>query len=72
MKNIVKLPKTKIGWGVLFLICSNVLLGTWPIISFFNNEVIIFGLPLLGLWSYAIAFLGSITMLLAMKLGVEQ
>ncbi|MEN1967964.1 hypothetical protein WMZ97_07750 [Lentibacillus sp. N15] len=69
MKATFKHPKTLKGWFSLALIAFIILLGSWPIIHLFNTEVIIFGLPLLMIWSIVLVILATFSMVLINKIG---
>ncbi|WP_156290594.1 hypothetical protein [Oceanobacillus salinisoli] len=69
MKATFKRPKTSKGWLSLGLIAFIILLGSWPVIHLFNREVIVFGLPLLMVWSIVLIFLTTFTMLFINKIG---
>ncbi|MBP2077121.1 MULTISPECIES: hypothetical protein [Oceanobacillus] len=69
MKATFKLPKTKKGWFGVSLIAIIILLGGWPIINIFNQEIIVFGLPLIMVWSILIIFLTTFSMAFINKIG---
>ncbi|WP_096438651.1 hypothetical protein [Alteribacter populi] len=57
MKATFKLPKTGKEWLSLSLIVFVIILGSWPVIPLINNEMIVFGMPILMTWSILIIFL---------------
>ncbi|MGJ9457432.1 hypothetical protein [Oceanobacillus sp. CF4.6] len=69
MKATFKRPKTKKGWLSFSSIVIVILLGSWPVIHLFNKEVIIFGFPLLMLWSMILIFLTTFIMIVINKVG---
>jgi hypothetical protein len=71
MRAKVKLPRSRRGWVFVGVFVAVVLLGSWPIIPLFNRNVLVFGMPLLMVWSVAIVFLTSFTMWLSGRMGVK-
>lgn len=69
MKATFKLPKSKKGWLSLSLVVLTLLLGIWPVIHLFNQEILIFGMPLLMLWSIIIIFITTAVMVIVNKIG---
>jgi len=69
MKGLFRLPKTTRGWFSLILILLVVFIGGWPIIPLLNKDVIVFGMPLLMVWSILIIFLATFSMWLIEKIG---
>jgi len=69
MKATFKLPKSKKGWLSLGLVILTLLLGIWPVIHLFNQEILIFGMPLLMLWSIIIIFITTAVMVIVNKIG---
>lgn len=55
-------PSTKRGWLCLGIIIGVILIGIWPIIPLFNQEILVLGLPLLMVWSIAILFITTAAM----------
>ncbi|SOC40770.1 hypothetical protein SAMN05878391_1109 [Salinicoccus kekensis] len=69
MKATFKLPKTKKGWVSLGLVVFTLLLGIWPVIHLFNQDILIFGMPLLMLWSIVIIIMTTSVMMIINKIG---
>ncbi|WP_080872806.1 hypothetical protein [Oceanobacillus timonensis] len=69
MKATFKLPKTKRGWISVGLIIFVISLGSWPVIHLFDKEIILFGMPLLMVWSIAIILLTTLAMIIIDKIG---
>lgn len=69
MKATFKLPKTKKGWFSLCLIALVIALGSWPIVHLFNKKIIVFGFPLLMIWSVVLVFLTTFSMVIINKIG---
>lgn len=69
MKSTFKLPKTKKGWFSVLLVVLVIAIGCWPVINFFNKEVLVFGMPLLMFWSILIVFLATLTMVIIDRIG---
>lgn len=69
MKSTFKHPKTGKGWFSLGLLVFVIMLGSWPIIPFFNKEIIAFGMPLLMTWSVILIIFTSFAMWLINKIG---
>lgn len=56
MRHPFVLPTSRAGWGLLIAFVVCVLAGIWPVIGLFNRAALLFGLPLLIVWSYVIIF----------------
>lgn len=56
MRHPFVLPTSCAGWGLLIAFVVCVLAGIWPVIGLFNRAALLFGLPLLIVWSYVIIF----------------
>ncbi|CAM4270405.1 DUF3311 domain-containing protein [Lacicoccus alkaliphilus] len=69
MKATFKVPKTKKGWISLGLVIFTLLIGIWPIIHLFNQEILIFGMPLLMFWSIIIIIVTTSVMVIINKIG---
>jgi len=69
MKATFKLPKSKKGWLSLGLVILTLLFGIWPVIHLFNQEILVFGMPLLMLWSTIIIFITTAVMVIVNKIG---
>lgn len=69
MKSTFKLPKSKREWLSLFLIIFTIILGSWPIILLLNTTTIIFGLPILMIWSIFIIFFTTFVLWFINKIG---
>ncbi|GGJ42036.1 hypothetical protein [Virgibacillus salexigens] len=69
MKSTFMLPKTRKGWISLALIVFVIILGSWPVIPFFNKETIVFGMPMLMLWSIVIIVITTSTLWFINKIG---
>ena len=69
MKATFKHPKTLKGWFSISLITFVIILGSWPVIHLVNKEIIVFGLPLLMVWSIVLIFLTTFSMVLINKIG---
>lgn len=59
MKAKVKLPKSRRGWVFLGLFVAVILPGNWPVVPLFNRNVLLFGLPLMTVWSLVIRDYGA-------------
>lgn len=71
MKAKVKLPRSRRGWVFLGVFVGVILLGSWPVIPLFSRDVLVFGLPLLMVWSCVIVFLSTFVMWLSNRMGVK-
>ncbi len=71
MKAKVKLPRSRRGWVFLGVFVVVILLGSWPVVPLFNRNALVFGMPLLMVWSVAIVFLSSFAMWLSARMGVK-
>lgn len=67
----VRLPKTRRDWVFLGLFVLVVILGSWPVIPLFSQNVVVLGMPLLMLWSYVIVFLTCFLMWLSARMGAK-
>ncbi|UYF98933.1 MULTISPECIES: hypothetical protein [unclassified Halomonas] len=56
MRRLFVLPTSRAGWGLLAAFIVLVLAGTWPVIGFINQAALVFGLPLMIVWSYVVIF----------------
>lgn len=72
MKAKFRIPKTNKGWFGLVVISTIVILGIWPVISFFNQELIFLGLPLIMVWSVGLIVITSGTLMVLNKMGVND
>ncbi|SEI98686.1 hypothetical protein SAMN04488127_0981 [Bhargavaea ginsengi] len=72
MKATFRTPKTYKGWIGLFSILIIVLLGSWPVIPLLNHETILFGMPILMVWSVILIFLTTGTLMALNKMGVNE
>ncbi|MCM3088312.1 hypothetical protein [Bhargavaea ginsengi] len=72
MKATFRTPKTYKGWIGLFSILIIVLLGSWPVIPLLNHETILFGMPILMVWSVILIFLTTGTLIVLNKMGVNE
>ncbi|MDW0113112.1 hypothetical protein QT711_07930 [Sporosarcina saromensis] len=72
MKATFRTPKTKKGRFGLLAILFIVLLGSWPVIPLLNNETILFGMPLLMVWSVFLIILTTTTLVVLNKIGVND
>lgn len=58
----VRWPKSGRGWLSLAIVCAVLIVGLWPIIALFNSPALVFGLPVLLVWSIVILFLTTAAM----------
>lgn len=72
MKATFKLPANKKQWFSLCFIIFTIMLGSWPIISLFNTTTIIFGVPILIVWSIFIIFFTTFVLWLINKIGGQK
>ncbi|EMR06205.1 hypothetical protein C772_01850 [Bhargavaea cecembensis DSE10] len=72
MKATFRTPKTHKGWIGLFAILTIVLLGSWPVIPLLNHTTIIFGMPILMVWSILLIFLTTGILMILNKMGVND
>lgn len=56
MRRLFVLPTSRAGWALLVAFVALVLAGTWPVIGLVNHAVLVFGLPMMIVWSYVIIF----------------
>ncbi|MGP8291072.1 hypothetical protein [Vreelandella zhanjiangensis] len=56
MRRLFVLPTSRAGWGLLAAFICLVVAGTWPVIGLLNRAMLVFGIPLMIVWSYAIIF----------------
>ncbi|MFI0471921.1 hypothetical protein ACGLWX_04255 [Halomonas sp. HMF6819] len=56
MRRLFVLPTSRAGWGLLLAFIVLVLAGTWPVIGLINQAALVYGLPLMIVWSYVIIF----------------
>ncbi|MFG6667037.1 hypothetical protein ACGK9R_07995 [Halomonas sp. HNIBRBA4712] len=68
MRQRFVLPTSRAGWGLLAAFVGLVLAGTWPVIGLFNRVVLLFGLPLMIVWSYVIIFACVAVMLIGNRI----
>lgn len=61
-------PTTARGWLSLGVILVALLLGIWPVISLFNRNVLVLGLPLLLVWTVAMLGITTIAMILVNRI----
>ncbi|WP_085993253.1 hypothetical protein [Oceanobacillus senegalensis] len=69
MKAKFKLPKTGKGWFSVGLIAFVIILGSWPVVHLFNQEIILFGMPLLMVWSIFLIIITTFAMVLINRIG---
>jgi len=69
MKGTIKYPKSYKEWLSLFLIIFTIILGGWPIIPLLNNTTIVFGMPILMIWSVFIIFFTTFVLWFINKIG---
>lgn len=72
MKATFRTPKTNKGWFGLAAILTIVLLGSWPVIPLLNKETILFGMPVLMVWSIVLIILTTGTLMVLNKMGVND
>lgn len=72
MKATFRTPKTHKGWIGLFAILTVVILGSWPVIPLVNHETILFGMPILMVWSIILIFLTTGILMALNKMGVND
>lgn len=65
MKRWIVLPTTAAGWLLLLAFVAIVAAGVWPVIGWVNRAVLVLGVPLIVVWSYAIIFASVVLMLVA-------
>lgn len=58
-----------LGFVVAYLTLC--MLALWPAITIVNRPVLVFGLPLLMVWSFVIALGVTVVLLIADKMGVH-
>ncbi|MBZ5486256.1 hypothetical protein HW452_01780 [Halomonas aquamarina] len=56
MRRLFVLPTSRAGWGLLAAFICLVMAGIWPVIGLLNRAVLVFGLPLMIVWSYGVIF----------------
>ncbi|WP_252107104.1 MULTISPECIES: hypothetical protein [unclassified Halomonas] len=56
MRHLFVLPTSRAGWVLLAAFVMLVLAGIWPVIGFVNRAALVFGLPLMIVWSYVVIF----------------
>lgn len=61
-------PRTTRGWVSLGIIVVVVLLGIWPAIALFDTNTLLFGIPVLMVWSVAILFIATAAMMIINRL----
>ena len=61
-------PTTARGWLSLGVIGIALLLGIWPVIPLFNQNVLVLGLPLILVWSIAMLGITTIAMILVNRI----
>lgn len=61
-------PRTTRGWVSLGIIVVVLLLGTWPVIALFDTNSLLFGIPVLMVWSIAILFIATAAMMIINRL----
>ncbi|MEI3597904.1 MULTISPECIES: hypothetical protein [unclassified Oceanobacillus] len=66
---VFKRPKTKKGWFSFGAIIVVLLLGNWPVIPLFNKDILIFGFPLIMLWSIILIFVTTFVMVIINRNG---
>ncbi|MDS9471515.1 hypothetical protein [Sporosarcina pasteurii] len=72
MKATFRTPKTNKGWFGLMAILAIILLGSWPVIPLLNKTTILFGMPVLMVWSVALIILTTSTLMVLNKIGVND
>ncbi|KPQ22435.1 MULTISPECIES: hypothetical protein [unclassified Halomonas] len=68
MRNLIVLPTSRAGWGLLIAFVALVLAGTWPVIGLMNKAVLVMGLPLMVVWSYLVIFACVVVMLIGNRI----
>ena len=61
-------PTTARGWLSLGVIGIALLLGIWPVIPLFNQNVLVLGLPLILVWSVAMLGITTVAMILVNRI----
>lgn len=61
-------PRTSKGWISIGIIVLVLLIGVWPIIPLFDANILVFGVPLLMVWSIAILFITTAAMVIINRL----
>ena len=61
-------PTTARGWLSLGVIGIALLLGIWPVIPLFNQNVLVLGLPLILVWSIAMLGITTIAMIVVNRI----
>lgn len=72
MKATFRTPRTKKGWFGVIAILTVVLLGSWPVIPLLNQETILFGMPILMVWSVLLIIITTVTLMVLNKMGVND
>lgn len=72
MKATFRTPKTNKGWFGLVAIVGIVLLGSWPVIPLLNKQELLFGMPILMVWSVVLIVLTTGMLMLLNKMGVND
>ena len=57
-------PTTAKGWESLGIVAAVLIIGIWPVITLFNQNTLVFGLPLLMVWSIAMLFITTLAMVI--------
>lgn len=65
MRRGVVHPTSAAGWVLLVAFIAVIAAGIWPVIGWVNHAALLFGLPLLVLWSYLIIIACVLLMLVA-------
>lgn len=62
MKKGIRWPNSARKWVCVGLVVGVIVIGVWPVIPLFNSDTIIFGMPVLMVWSVVIVFLTTAAM----------
>lgn len=57
-------PTTAAGWVSVGIVAAVLILGIWPVVALFNHPTLVFGLPVLMVWSIAILFISTFAMVI--------
>ncbi|WP_106476207.1 hypothetical protein [Phytohalomonas tamaricis] len=68
MKQGIVLPTTRRGWVLFVLFIALIAAGCWPLIALVNHARVVFGLPLITVWAYAIVLASVVLMVIANRL----
>ena len=62
MKMGIRWPDSARKWVCFGLVFGVIVIGVWPVIPLFNSDTIIFGMPVLMVWSVVIVILTTAVM----------